>query len=152
MTWLITDMLASVRTPAWFLVLIAGCHPSATVENTMPVANLQTYGTVALRVHSTTFASQGQAMFLEAAVLDKVRRQCGFEQVGRPGSTPADVVLDLNITNRGRGGGGLISNNNLATIDTLLVLSDGTRHPCVVQRRKGTQLGVKFLLNEPSSA
>ena len=90
----------------------------------MPVANLQSYRTVALRVHSTAFASQGQAMFLEKAVLDRLRQQCGFEQVGN-GATRADVVLDLDITNRGRGGGGWISNDNVATIDTLLVLTDG---------------------------
>jgi hypothetical protein len=91
----------------------------------MPVANLQAYRTVALRVHSTAFASQGQAMFLETAVLEKLHRLCGFEQVGRAGPTPADVMLDLNITNRGRGGGGWVSNDSVATIDTLLVLTDG---------------------------
>jgi len=91
----------------------------------MPVANLQSYRTVSLRVHTAAFASQGQAVILENAVLAKLRQQCGFEQVGPPGATPADVVLDLNITNIGRGGGGFISNPNLATVDTLLVLTDG---------------------------
>jgi hypothetical protein len=105
--------------------MIAGCHPSAVVENTMPVANLQSYRTVALRVHSTAFAAQGQAMFLERAVLDKLHQQCGFEQVGQAGTTPADVTLDLNITNTGRGGSGWITNSSTATIDTLLVLTDG---------------------------
>ncbi|MDB4957401.1 MAG: hypothetical protein JWO36_4970 [Myxococcales bacterium] len=90
----------------------------------MPVASLQSYRTVSLRVHSTAFAAQGQAMFLESAVLDKLHRQCGFEQI-RPGATPADIVLDLNITQTGRGGGGWLANSNLATIDTLLVLTDG---------------------------
>lgn len=105
--------------------MIAGCHPSATVENTMPVANLQSFHTVALRVHTTAFASQGHAAFLESAVLTKLKQQCGFEQVGRAGTTPADVVLDLNITGMGRGGGGFVTNPNQATIDTLLVLSEG---------------------------
>jgi len=91
----------------------------------MPVANLQSYRTVGLRVKGTAFASQGQAMALEAAVFDKLRQQCGFEQVGAVGATPADVVLDLNITALGRGGSRIISNPNLATIDTLLVLTDG---------------------------
>lgn len=118
-------MLCRVRASAWFLLAFAGCHPSATVEHTMPVANLQTYRTVGLRVHSTAFASQGLAMFLESAVLQRLQQQCGFEQVGRAGATPADVVLDLNVTHAGRGGGGWVSNENLATIDTLLVLSDG---------------------------
>lgn len=115
-----------MRASKWFLaVAIAACHPSATVQNTMPVANLQSYRTVALRVRSTAFAAQGQAMFLENATLDKLQKQCGFERVGRADSGPADVVLDLNITNTGRGGGGFISNENQATIDTLLVLTDG---------------------------
>lgn len=26
-----------------------------------------------------------------------------------------------------------------------LVFTDGTRHSCIVQRRKGTELGVKFV-------
>jgi len=119
-------MLRAVRVTTWSLVaLFAACHPSATVERTMPVANLQTYRTVALRVQSTAFASQGQASFLEAAVLDKLRQSCSFEQVGRPGGKAADLVLDLNITQTGRGGGGLISNSSQAHMDTLLVLTDG---------------------------
>jgi len=91
----------------------------------MPVANLQSYRTVALRVRSTAFASQGHAVSLEAAVLQTLQQKCGFTQVGDAGATPADVVLDLNITGVGRGGGGFISNPNLAKIDTLLVLTDG---------------------------
>jgi hypothetical protein len=90
----------------------------------MPVANLQSYRTVALSVRSTAFASQGLASFLETAVLQKLARQCGFEAVARAGA-PADVVLDLNITHSGRGGGGWVSNSGTATIDTLLVLTDG---------------------------
>jgi hypothetical protein len=114
-----------VRSTTWLLVVISACHPSATVENTMPVANLQSYRTVALRVKSTAFASQGQAMLLESQVLEKLHQKCGFEQVGRASTTPADVMLDLNITGTGRGGGGWITNSSVATIDTLLVLSDG---------------------------
>ncbi|MEO8707052.1 MAG: hypothetical protein ABI867_43900 [Kofleriaceae bacterium] len=89
----------------------------------MPVANLQSYRTVALRVKSTAFAAQGQARFLEASVLQKLRQQCGFEQVGQ--DPKSDVVIDLNITQSGRGSGGALINTNVATIDTLLVLSDG---------------------------
>ena len=91
----------------------------------MPVANLQAYRTVGLRVQSTAFAAQGLGVYLETAVLDKLRQRCGFEQVARAGGAPADVLLDLNITNTARGGGGWVSNNNVATLDTLLVLSDG---------------------------
>ncbi len=91
----------------------------------MPVANLQPYRSVDLRVRSTAFASQGLAMYLENAVLQKLHQRCSFETIGRPGAKPADVILDLNITHTGRGSGGFISNSNVATIDTLLVLSDG---------------------------
>ncbi len=118
-------MLEAVRASAWtFAAVICACHPSATVERTMPVANLQSYRTVALRVHSTAFAAQGMAMYLEGAVLQHLHQQCGFEQISQ-GQTPADVVLDLNVTQTGRGGNGWVQNQNKATLDTLLVLTDG---------------------------
>jgi hypothetical protein len=79
-------MLRRVRALACLLVATAGCHPSATVEHTMPVANLQSYRTVALSVRSTAFASQGQAIYLEQAVVQKLRERCGFEQIVRPGA------------------------------------------------------------------
>ena len=103
----------------------AGCHPSATVENTMPIANLQTYRSIALRVHSTAFAAQGQAMQLESAVLQQMQQRCAFQQVAAAQAKSAELVLDLNIVNTGRGGGGLISNNSTARLDTLLVISNG---------------------------
>jgi len=89
-----------VRSPLAIACVLAACHPSATVENTMPIANLQTYRTVAVRVHSTAFASQGRAMQLEAAMLDNLKKKCGFEQVV-VGQTAADILLDLNITQAG---------------------------------------------------
>jgi len=110
---------------ACVLLLAIACHPSASIERTMPVANLQSYRTVALRVHSSAFASQGLAMTLETSVLERLRQTCGFEQVGGAGTTAADVVLDLNITNISKGGTGWIRNENQVQIDTLLVLSDG---------------------------
>jgi hypothetical protein len=113
-----------VRASASLLVLIA-CHPSATVENTTPMANLQSYRTVAIRVHTSAFASQGNAMLLENAVTAKLHQLCAFEKVGPATGTPADVVLDMNITLMGRGGGGFVSNPNQATIESLLVLTDG---------------------------
>ncbi|HEY5923189.1 MAG TPA: tetratricopeptide repeat protein [Kofleriaceae bacterium] len=116
-----------MRATTWLLtaILLAACRPSATVEQTTPVANLQSYRSVALRVKSSAFASQGIAMFLEQATLNKLREKCGFEQVGPVTGAPSDVVLDLNITHSGRGGGGWVNNSGTATIDTLLVLSDG---------------------------
>ena len=118
-------IIAAMRAPAWFVAAaLLGCHPSASVERTMPVANLQTYRTVALRV-SAVQQAQGQAYYLESSVLDRLHRQCGFEAVGRATGQPADLVLDLNVTGAGRGGSGWITNSNLATLDTLLVLTDG---------------------------
>lgn len=106
------------------VALIVACHPSASVQRTQPIADLKTYHSVGLRITAVPQA-QGQAYYLENAVLDRVHRQCGFENVTRYGTAPADLVLDLNVTAAGRGGTGWITNANLATIDTLLVLSDG---------------------------
>jgi hypothetical protein len=107
------------------LVLAGACHPSATVENTMPIASLQSYASVALRVHSSAFAAQGQAMQLESAVLDQMRRRCAFEQRPAAQARGADLVLDIDIVHAGRGGGGFISNQSAAQLDALLVISDG---------------------------
>jgi tetratricopeptide (TPR) repeat protein len=90
----------------------------------MPVANLQTYRTVALRVQAVPQA-QGQAYYLESDVLSRLAQVCGFEGLGRYNGSPADLYLDLNVLAAGRGGGGWITNSNLATVDTLLVLTDG---------------------------
>jgi tetratricopeptide (TPR) repeat protein len=116
-------MLSGVRFPVAALATVLACHPSATVENTMPVANLQTYRTLALRVHSSAFAAQGQAMYLEQALLQKLQGKCAFQPVAANGG--ADIVLDLNVTQTGRGGGGWVSNSNKATLETLLVMTDG---------------------------
>jgi hypothetical protein len=115
-----------VRTPASLLFLaLAACRPSATVEKTIPVANLQAYQTVGLRVHTNAFASQGLAMMFEASVTQKLQQQCSFTQVTKVASPPQDVVIDLNITKISRGGSGLLTNPNLAEMDTLMVLTDG---------------------------
>lgn len=103
---------------------LAACKPSATVENTMPVANLQSVRTVIVRGHTNAFAAQGNAMMLENSVLGHVQQQCGFERVERASNRPADVIIDLNITNISRGGGWL-NNQAQANIDTLVVLTDG---------------------------
>lgn len=91
----------------------------------MPIANLQTYRSIALRVHSSASFAQGQAMQMENAVLQQMQKRCSFEQVASAQSRSADIVLDLNIVNTARGGGGIISNGNTARIDTLLVISNG---------------------------
>jgi hypothetical protein len=120
----------------------AGCHPSASVENTMPVANLKSYGTVGLRVSSRS----PWARTLEADVGAQLRAQCGFTQIGRVGPTPSDVIVDLNITAMGRGGtSSFIRNPNEATIDTLLVLTDGhTSELLGTARIHGSSSGVSM--------
>lgn len=90
----------------------------------MPIANLQTYQTVGVRVHSTAFASQGRAMQLQAAMLDNLKKTCRFQPVDT-NQVAADILIDLNITQAGRGGGGWISSDSTATLDALLVLTDG---------------------------
>lgn len=91
----------------------------------MPVANLQSYRSVALRVHSSAYVTQDLSRLMEDSVLARLRERCGFEAVGAANGGPADVVLDLNITKHQRGGTGWIRNENQILIDTLLVLSDG---------------------------
>ena len=126
-------MLAAMRAPLWLLVVL-GCHPSASVERTMPVANLQTYQTVALRVTSVSQA-QGQAYYLESSVLSRLAQVCPQMGVGRYNGAPADLYLDLNVTGAGRGGSGWVTNPNLATIDTLLVLTDGASNELIGSAR-----------------
>jgi hypothetical protein len=108
-----------------FLPLLVACHPSASVESTMPIANMQSYNSIALRVHSSAFAAQGQAMQLSQAVANKLHASCAFAQVNEGLQARGDVALDLNITNTQRGGGGIISNSSTAHMETLLVISDG---------------------------
>jgi hypothetical protein len=63
---------------------------------------------------------------LDSNLAQKLRAACGFEHIVRPVKGPADMlVLDVNITAMGRGGSGMIRNNATATVDTLVVLTDG---------------------------
>ncbi len=87
----------------------------------MPVANLQSYRSIALRAHTNAFASQGHAMMLESLVTERVRQKCGFEAVAPIAQAPnADVQLDLTITKMGRG-----AVSSQANVDVLVVLTDG---------------------------
>lgn len=118
----------------------------------MPIANLQSYRTVALRVRTNAGAARGLAQFLESAVTQRLREGCSFSSIGRVGPTPADIVIDLNITNRGRGTHGMISNPNAATLDTLLVLTDGqTRDLMGTARIHGESSGVQINGRNPNT-
>ncbi len=114
-----------MRVHAWFAVALAcGCHASASVENTLPIANLQSISTVGLRVSSATMPQQTKN--LEAAVVANLRAECAFAHIAPKSSYPSDLQIDVNIMAMGRGGDNrYIRNPNLATIDTLVVLTDG---------------------------
>src|SRR5262245_46298388 len=116
-------MLRGMRALALFLLV--ACKPSATIQNTTPIANLQTYRAIALRVRSTQFATQGLAMAMETAVVNHIRQRCGFDNVG-PANSPSDIILDLTITKYAKGGDSWIRNENQVVMDTLMVLSDPT--------------------------
>jgi hypothetical protein len=132
---------------------IAACHPSATVENTMPVANLQSYHVAALRVRATQSFLQPLAQRLAAETAQKLQTQCGFDQVV-PITTPgADVLVDLNITGAARGGTNpVFKNQNLLTIETLLVLSDNsTKELLGTARIHGESSGMLVPGNSPEN-
>jgi hypothetical protein len=105
--------------------LSATCRPSATVQRTTPVANLQTYRSALIRVAASPEA-QSQIPQLERSASDRVRTSCQFEQVliGQS-STPPDLIVDLKIQRAFRGGDGIVQNPNLAIVDVTMVLSDG---------------------------
>lgn len=104
-------------------LLFVGCHPSATLQRTTPVANLQTFTTTLVRVRSTAFAAQGAVVNLQNQVIAVLAKKCAFQQAA-DGAT-ADVILDLTINQTGRGSSGIITNENVQTVSALLVLTDG---------------------------
>ncbi|HTE49277.1 MAG TPA: hypothetical protein VK698_00280 [Kofleriaceae bacterium] len=113
------------------VLLLASCRPSATVQRTTPVANLQPY--TGLIVRGTRAGRHGMgrlAFMLERASVARIRRACSFRGVhpaarsAEPG--PDDLLLDVTVQNAYRGGGGgLVQNENQATVVVKAVLSDG---------------------------
>src|SRR2546423_12808646 len=106
------------------LTCLAACHPSATVQRTMPVANLQSYRTVGVRGQSVAAPWRGAAQVIDDNLLGRLTQECQFDHVVR-GNQQADLLVDVNITSMGRGGTGMIKNPGKATLDALLVLTDG---------------------------
>jgi len=109
---------------------LASCGPSASIRRTTPVANLQAYQTVLVRVAS----SPGLELYnsvLEFATTDSMMGRCNFGRVVSNGQLAQfpnirpDLLVDLTIRSTQRGGSGLIQNPNLATVDVTMVLSDG---------------------------
>lgn len=108
--------------------ITSACTPSATVQRTTPVANLQVYRKVLVR------GSAGQMARWEGGDLANrtarfLQGQCQFDAVfvdgnGAPDSK-YDLIVDLNVLSSTRGGGGLIKNPNLAVVEVAMILSDG---------------------------
>src|SRR5690349_6536480 len=113
------------------LLALSACTPSAQVKRITPVANLQVYSLVQVRGTGADANGQGDAKLayeLERASLIKIREKCAFVDVvagAQPAPRPPDLLLDATILRSGRGGDGLVQNENLAVIDVMLVLSDG---------------------------
>ncbi len=106
---------------------LAACGPSASVKRTTPVANLQSYQNVLVRVGSSPGLEQYTSI-LEFATADTVTKRCAFSRVVNPaqlGQVRPDLLVDLNIRQTARGGTGFIKNPNLATVNVTMVLSDG---------------------------
>jgi hypothetical protein len=114
-----------MRLPLLVTCFAAACHPSATVQRTMPVANLQSYRTVGVRVQSVAAPWRGAAQVLDDNLLGRLTQECQFEHVVRA-NEQADLLVDVNITSMGRGGTGIVKNPGKATLDALLVLTDGS--------------------------
>jgi hypothetical protein len=113
------------------ILALAACTPSAQVKRITPVANLQVYSLVQVRGTGADASGQGDAKLayeLERAALVKIREKCAFVDVvagAQPAPRPPDLLLDATILRSGRGGDGLVQNENLAVVDVKLVLSDG---------------------------
>ena len=61
------------------------------------------------------------------STVNQVMKNCQFDNVvldGTAGAQP-DLWIDLNLQKSFRGGTGIIQNDNKATIEVLMVLSDG---------------------------
>jgi hypothetical protein len=107
-------------------VAVSACSASATVKNQTPIANLQPYRTVVVRVAATE--GQRWTQLLEDSVVTKIANKCKFDRVlpsRLAAGQPADLILDVNIQRSFRGGDGVIQNENQAVMDVLVVLSDG---------------------------
>lgn len=116
--------MRSLLALALVVAAAVACRPSATLERTTPVGNLQIYRSVLVRVGGPA-AGGGNAESLEAMVAAELRNRCAMEvHLASRGASESDLQLDLTIQNAGRGGGGLIQNPNMATMDVLMVLSD----------------------------
>jgi tetratricopeptide (TPR) repeat protein len=102
------------------------CGPSASVQRSTPVANLQIYRSVLIRAVGAGSTGQYTGS-LELTAATKLREKCKFEAVYSYQQMPhanADLVVDVNILRSFRGGAGFIKNENKATVEVAMFLSD----------------------------
>ena len=107
--------------------VVGACGPSASVQRTSPVADLQSYQVALVRVAGAPGMDRF-APVLEFATADSLRSRCSFGRVVGPtqlGDMQPDLILDLNIRGAARGGSGFVQNPNLAEVMVTTVLSDG---------------------------
>ncbi len=119
-------MSTSHRLLSAALLVAVGCGPSAKVTRTTPVADLQSYGVVAVRADGNVSGDLVQQ--LESSTIQQLAQRCQFSAVlpaAQMGQNKPDLVLDLNLQRTFRGGTGFIKNQNKATVEVLAVLSDG---------------------------
>jgi len=113
-----------------------GCGPKATLTQATPIASLETYGSVLVRVgyNPGVPGTQNQVSALEYMTADRLRRACRFKQVVLASQQPqarTDLIMDMNIQQVFFGAdpnqGGLIKfhNSSQATADVAVILSDG---------------------------
>jgi len=100
-----------------------GCTASAKVTRTTPVANLKSYKVVGVRAKGGYNLSR----VLAASTIAQLSRRCQFTNVelSNYSQSKPDLILDLKIHRSWRGGSGIIQSRNKATVDVLMVLSDG---------------------------
>ncbi len=87
------------------------------------MASLQSYKVVGVRAKGGYNLSR----ILASQTVAQLSRRCQFTNVelSNYSRTKPDLILDLKIHRSWRGGSGIIQNQNKATVDVLLVLSDG---------------------------
>lgn len=108
------------------IALGSGCGASAKVTRSTPVADLQTYRVAGIRAQGIPQAT-GLVEQLGMSTVSSVMEKCQFDSVvldGQAGAQP-DLWIDLNLQKSFRGGTGIIQNENKATVEVLMVLSDG---------------------------
>jgi len=100
------------------------------IKSTTPIASLQSYQVVLVRVTSVP-ALERYTPLLELSAADAILSKCNFARVVGPSqlaqlaNLSPDLIVDLRIRQSVRGGSGFITNPNLAVVDVTMVLSDG---------------------------